>query len=44
MKDSVRFNDDDEDDDNIRLVVLSMDYCLLLLEMKHVVYQGYLLD
>lgn len=44
MRDSVRFNDDDEDDDNIHLVILSMDYCLLVLERKHVDYQGYLLD
>jgi len=40
MGDFVRFNDDD----NIHWVILSMDYCLLVLEMKHVVHQGYLMD
>ncbi len=41
MRDSVLFNDDD---DNMHWLILSMGYCLLDLEMKHVVHQGYLSD
>ncbi len=37
MRDSVRFNIDD----SMYLVILSMDYCRVVREMKHVVHQGY---